>query len=231
VKLYLSSLMVGDHVDRLIALAGGPGARMAVITNALDYIPLEAQLEHARTRFDPMIYFADNGFDPSLLDLRFYFGRPAALRAVLLRHKVIWALGGNAFLLRRALRESGFDTIIGDLLGEDIVYAGWSAGACVAGDSLRAIGLMDDPGVSAPGYDPAEPIWDGLGLVPFTIIPHYRSEHPEAPAAQKAAEFALSNGIDYRTLSDGDVLLLAEDGEPRLLPRRRGSETEGAAWG
>ncbi|HEU0099267.1 MAG TPA: Type 1 glutamine amidotransferase-like domain-containing protein [Allosphingosinicella sp.] len=228
-KLYLSSLMVGDHVDRLIALAGGRGARMAVITNALDYIPLQAQLEHARAHFDPMIYFADNGFDPSLLDLRFYFGRPAALRAVLLRHKVIWALGGNAFLLRRALRESGFDNIIGDLLGEGIIYAGWSAGACVAGDSLRAIGLMDDPSVSAPGYDSAEPIWDGLGLVPFTIIPHYRSEHPEAPAAGKAAEFALSNGIDFRTLSDGDVLLLAENGVPTLLSRRRGSDTEGAA--
>ena len=228
-KLYLSSVMAGDHVDRLIALAGGRGARMAVITNALDYIPLAAQLEYTRTHFDPMIYFADNGFDPSLLDLRFYFGRPAALRSVLLRHKVIWALGGNAFLLRRALRESGFDDIIGDVLGEGVIYAGWSAGACVAGDSLRAIGLMDDPTVSAPGYASAEPIWEGLGLVPFTIIPHHRSEHPEAPAAEKAAEWALSNGVDFRALSDGDVLLLAENGEPTLLPRRCGSGAEGAA--
>jgi dipeptidase E len=220
VKLYLSSVMIGDHVDRLVGLAGGRGARMAVVTNALDYIPLEAQLEHARNHFDPMIYFAENGFDPTLLDLRFYFGRPLALRELLLRHKVIWALGGNAFLLRRAMRESGFESVIGSMLDEGLVYSGWSAGACVAGDSLRAIGLMDDPDVSAPGYPSGEPIWEGLGFVPFTIIPHFRSDHAEAAAAEHAAEWALSNKIEYRTISDGDVLLV-DSGGTRLLPRRR----------
>lgn len=220
-KLYLSSYMLGDHGERLLAMAGGRGARVAVITNALDFIPLEAQLEYTRTQFDPVAYFAEHGLDPSLLDLRFYFGRSAALREVLRRHRVVWALGGNAFLLRRAMRESGFDEIVHDLLSDGLVYAGWSAGACVAGDSLRAIGLMDDPDVTAPGYGPGEPVWDGLGLVPFTIVPHHASDHPETTAAASAVAWAMERGIAHRALRDGDVLV-ADAGEPTVLPR--------AAW-
>ena len=127
-KLYLSSYMLGDHNDKLIAMAGR-GARMAVITNALDYIPLQAQIEHACTRWDPNIHFVENGFDPSPLDLRHYFGRTQELHQVLLRFKVVWALGGNAFLLRRAMHESGFEDLIHGLLAEGAIYGGWSAGA------------------------------------------------------------------------------------------------------
>jgi dipeptidase E len=219
VKLYLSSMMLGDHRDRLLAMAGGPGARMAVVTNALDSIPLEAQLEYTRSQMDVIAYFAGQGFDPSPLDLRFYFGRAPALRDVLLRHRIVWATGGNAFLLRRAMLESGFDALVRDLLGEGLIYGGWSAGACVAGTSLRPIGLMDDPDVTAVGYGAGGPVWEGLALVPFTIIPHYASDHPEAPAAARAIEFAKARGIEHIALRDGDVLV-TDGGEPVLLPAR-----------
>jgi dipeptidase E len=218
VKLYLSSMMLGDHVHRLQVMAGGPGSSMAVLTNALDNIPLEAQLEYCRTQTDPIAYFGAHGFDPSPIDLRFYFGRPAALREVLLRHRIVWALGGNAFLLRRAMRESGFDSLVNGLLEEGLVYAGWSAGACVAGTSLRPIGLMDLPDVTAPGYRAGEPVWEGLGLVPFTIIPHHASDHPEAAAAERAVGFATAQGIEHIALRDGDVLV-RDGGKPELLPR------------
>lgn len=155
--------MIGDHAGRLLDMAGGQGARMAIITNALDGIAPEAQLAFARNRFDPDEYFAAYGFDPSLVDLRRYAGRPKALHALLQRHQVIWALGGNTFLLRRAMRESGFDQIIRDLLAGGIVYGGWSAGACVAGDSLKAVGIMDEPHAQALGHLTSEVIWEGVG--------------------------------------------------------------------
>lgn len=191
---------------------------MALITNALDNIPLEAQLEYTRTQLDSVAYFAGHGFDPSPLDLRFYFGRTGALRDVLLRHRIVWATGGNAFLLRRAMHESGFDALVHDLLGEGLIYGGWSAGACVAGKSLRPIGLMDVPDVTAPGYGAGGTLWEGLGLVPFAIIPHHRSDHPEAPAAQRAVDYAAAQGIEHVALRDGDVLL-RDGGGPELLPR------------
>lgn len=210
-KLYLSSMMIGNHAGRLLEMAGGRGSRLAVITNALDYIPLVEQLAYTRDHFDPMIYFGQHGFDPSIIDLRCYFGRPSALKEVLVRHRVIWSLGGNAFLLRRAMRESGFDEIVTDLLGDGIVYGGWSAGACVAGASLRPVLLMDDPQQTAPGYPRTDALMEGLGLTPFSIIPHFGSDHPEAEAAERAVAWAKENRTEAVALRDGDVLI--GDGE------------------
>jgi dipeptidase E len=216
-KLYLSSIYLGAHPERLLAMAGGRGARMAVITNALDYIPLEDQLGYARREFDVFAYFAEAGFDPAPLDLRFYFGRPGALREVLLRHRIVWAVGGNAFLLRRAMRASGFDGLVGDLLdAEGMIYGGWSAGACVAGASLRPIALMDDPDVLAPGYEAGPPVWDGLGLVPFSVIPHHLSDHPESDAAARAVAEAAAQAVPHVPLRDGEVIVV-DGGPPEVL--------------
>ncbi len=38
------------------------------------------------------------------------------------------------------MRDSGFDVILEDLLKSDVVYAGWSAGSCVAGDRMDVVG-------------------------------------------------------------------------------------------
>ena len=216
-KLYLSSMMIGDHADRLVKMAGGPGSRMAILTNALDHIPLVDQQAYTRNQFDPMIYFGQHGFDPSIIDLRHYFGRRDALKEVLARHQVIWSLGGNAFLLRRAMRDSGFDESLTDLLRDGLVYSGWSAGACVAGASLRPIALMDDPHQAAPGYPNIEPVWEGLGLVPVAIVPHYRSDHPETEAAERAITWAAANEIDAVALQDGEVMI-RDGGETEVLP-------------
>jgi dipeptidase E len=46
---------------------------------------------------------------------------------------VLWINGGNAFLLRRAMRQSGFDSLIHEFLqGDRFVYAGFSAAVCCA---------------------------------------------------------------------------------------------------
>jgi len=47
---------------------------------------------------------------------------------------LIWINGGNAFPLRRAMRQSGFDEVAWALLASDeIVYVGFSAATCCAG--------------------------------------------------------------------------------------------------
>ena len=82
-SLYLSSYGMGDHADRLLAMAGGAGARMAIITTALDAFPIESQAAYFRRMPDPLIAYAELGFDPALIDLRRFFGRPDDLATVL----------------------------------------------------------------------------------------------------------------------------------------------------
>jgi dipeptidase E len=219
--LYLSSDGLGDHADLLLDMAGGPGARTAIITNALDAIPVEDQLAYLRRKPDILVAMLDRGFDPSLVDLRRFFGRPGDLARLLRPYRLVWALGGNSFLLRRAMRDSGFDGIIGGLLDEGVVYGGLSAGACVTGDDLRAVAIMDDPAVRAPGYVSEDPIMTGLGLVPFTIIPHVASDHPETELAGRAVDYARAQGIAHVALRDGEVIV-RRGAAIETLPRKEG---------
>ena len=67
------------------------------------------------------------------------------------------------------MRTSGFDEVIGDLVDGGLVYGGDSAGALVAGRTLKGVEIADDASV-----DP-DPIWEGLGLVDDFILPHVNS--------------------------------------------------------
>lgn len=215
-RLYLASSRLGDTFPELLRLAG-QGARVAVVSNALDAISQESRAAYARTVFDPVAHFRENGLQAHDLDLRLYFGRGAALAEVLVKVDLVWAVGGNAFLLRRAMRQSGFDAIVPGLVwANQLMYGGWSAGACVAGPTLRGLERMDDPAELADGYAP-ETVWEGLGLIDGALVPHYGSDHPEARAAAVAATWMRDHGVPHRTLRDGDVLIQnGEDLELRV---------------
>ena len=209
-RLYLSSYRFGSARDRLLALVPA-GARVAVVSNALDLIPDESRRSYARNVHDPLAELAQMGLSPFDLDLRRWFGDAAGLERELAEVQMVWAVGGNAFLLRRAMAQSGLDAILRRRLAEDsIAYGGWSAGACVAGPTLRGVDLMDAPDEVAAGYDPA-PIYVGLGLVDFVIVPHFASDHPEADAASVAAAWLADQGLAYRTLRDGEAIVRAGD--------------------
>jgi dipeptidase E len=205
-RLYLSSFRMGDRFDELVAQLGS-GAKVAVVSNALDFIPAEARAAYARNVFDPIGVFEDHGLAAANLDLRAYFGSPGRLATDLTDVALVWMTGGNAFLLRRAMRQSGLDEIIQQRVADaTMIYAGWSAGAVVAGPTLRGIDLMDDPQVLAEGYESAV-IWDGLGLIDSVIVPHFRSPHTEALAADRAVAWLSENDLKFTPLRDGEVLV------------------------
>ncbi|HUO90179.1 MAG TPA: Type 1 glutamine amidotransferase-like domain-containing protein [Rhizomicrobium sp.] len=205
-RLYLSSYRFGDRIDLLLDMVG-KGARAGVISNAVDAIPKADRETYRRTVHDPAAELRAHGLDVTDLDLRDHFGRPDTLEEALGKLDLVWVVGGNTFLLRRAMRQSGFDRLIGKSLENDrFVYGGFSAGAIVACPSLRGIELMDEPHRLAEGYDP-EVIWDGLNLIAFHIVPHYESDHPESEAAGRVTAWMLDQAMPYRTMRDGDVLI------------------------
>jgi dipeptidase E len=59
-----------------------------------------------------------------------------------------------------------------------------------------------------------------MGLVDFSIVPHYRSDHPEAPAAETAVVFMEANKLPYKAMSDGDIFIW-QNGAGELLKANR----------
>lgn len=217
-RLFLASYRFGNHADALIDLVGGPGARVGVISNALDFIPPEARAAYSRTVYDQMAALEDLGLTPFDLDLRNHFEDPGRLAEALDAADLLWVTGGNSFLLRRAMRHSGLDRLVAERLAQDrLAYGGYSAGAVVAGPHLRGLELMDPPEVTAEGYPAAgAPIWGGLGLVPMPIVPHYRSDHPESADADRVAAHHAETGEPCMLLSDAEVLLV-RNGDRTIL--------------
>lgn len=56
-------------------------------------------------------------------------------------------------------------------------------------------------------YGMHETIWEGLHLVPYTIIPHYRSDHEASAAVERVVEYYKEHQLPYKTLRDGEVII------------------------
>jgi dipeptidase E len=207
-RLYLSSFDLGNSPEELVALAGA-ARRAAIIVNALDNMP-EGRAHWLRAQTDKL---ARLGFSVVELDLRNYFGAADKLKQFLSGIDLVWINGGNAFILRRAMKQSGFDVLIKTSVARDeIVYAGFSAASVIAFDSLKGLELVDDPNDVPSDYDP-DIVWEGLGLVPFALAVHFKSDHPESEAVDREIAYYEAAGIPYRTLRDGEALIIQDDRE------------------
>ena len=202
-KLYASSYGLGAEPQKLQALFP-PAAAVAVVTNALDFSSdLPRRASALRREIGDL---ATIGLIADELDLRNYFGRKQALDEQLARYAGVWVVGGNTFILRRAMRYSGFDELL-TRRARDFVYAGYSAGSCVLAPTLRGIELIDPPDEVPEGYAP-EILWDGLGLLDYSIAPHFRSPHPDFARVELVVEYFIQQGVPYRALRDGDAIVV-----------------------
>ncbi|MDP2586287.1 MAG: Type 1 glutamine amidotransferase-like domain-containing protein [Candidatus Komeilibacteria bacterium] len=203
-RLYLSSYGLGNHPEKLTALFKG-NKKVALILNARDgYSKEERQMKC----FEHLEGLNKIGLIASEIDLKKFFGKTAELKNELLNYEGLCVSGGNTFLLRRAMRESGFDIIIKELLAEDkIIYAGYSAGGCVLSPTLRGLEIVDDVNAVQQIYG-QEPIWEGLNILPYSFTPHYHSNHPESAAIDRTVEFFKQEKMPFKTLTDGQVIII-----------------------
>jgi dipeptidase E len=202
VKLYLSSYRIGTNPDALVALTNEP-RRAALVFNARDVYP--DRLRHLARDFEDL---RELGFRCEELDLRSYFDDFDGLSKRLSNVELIWAVGGNSFVLARAMTLSRFGEALHEpLSNEKLAYGGYSAGTCVAAPDLEGINLMDEQDARADGY-PEDTPEHTLGLVPWRIVPHWRSDHPESALAEIAVGYLLQSGFAFQTLRDGQALVV-----------------------
>nr|WP_250770244.1 Type 1 glutamine amidotransferase-like domain-containing protein [Rhodococcus sp. MSC1_016] len=224
-RLFLSSYRFGADPAPLMSLVGKPG-RVGVIAAAADAWPPSARASAVVSDVAPLRRL---GFSPEEVDLRDYIGTQnggtSGLRDRLAGFGMLWVRGGNTFVLRAQMARSGADDVLRDLLRNDsLVYAGYSAGACVMTPTLRGLDSSDDPS-EVFGTCGMQPIWEGLGVVPFAIVPHHPPATPsggeetvpleDAAAVRRTVAALRVAGIEYRTLTDEQVIVV--DGESTEL--------------
>jgi dipeptidase E len=206
VKLYLSSFRLGRDRQALRDLVGRAG-RAALVFNACDVYE-DSRLRNLERETEDI---ASLGFECEELDLRSYCEDFEGLCNRLDTYDLIWVTGGNSFVLAKAMTQARFGQAVRKLLDDGrLVYAGYSAGICVAAPDLEGIRLMDEPDALPDGY-PKDVQATTLGWVPWRIVPHWRSQHPEAPLAELAVEHLLHNGLPFRTLRDGQAIVIEGD--------------------
>ena len=204
-KFYLSSYRMGNEAEKLKKMVGSTNKRVAYISNALDFSKdQERRKRHEKRDIQEL---KNIGLNPELLDLQNYFGNTDALQKKLQEYGVLWVSGGNTFVLRQAMHLSGFDEAFKQLQNTDMVYGGYSAGACVLAQTLEGLHIVDNPDVKPYGEE-HETIWEGLGILEYSIAPHYKSDHPESEDIDKEIQYCIDHNIPYKTLRDGEVIII-----------------------
>ncbi|MEY3928263.1 MAG: dipeptidase PepE [Bacteroidota bacterium] len=119
--------------------------------------------------------------------------------------------GGNTFMLRRTLRETGLEPLLDASVRSGIPYMGSSAGINIAGISIGT--TNDMPVVEVPTLN-------AMGWVPFNLNPHYidpieGSTHMGETRDERIAEFHAYNSQPVIGLREGSWL--TSNGRDHLL--------------
>lgn len=204
-RLFLASQDFGRHADVLSDMVG-KNRKVLVVFNARD-------LKEDRGGERTQSLLNENNLQFVELDLRNYFGKTQELREYVDEYGpgMVLLLGGNTFLLRRAMSQSGFDEILQEDVSDDrYVLAGYSAGAIVAGPSLRGYERMDNEKI-VPSQYKKEVVWKGLALTDVRIIPHANSDKYERAIAEMRKVVFDREEWSYVVLNDTDVFVVNGD--------------------
>ena len=160
------------------------------------------------------------GFKVKELNLRNFFGKPNELKAYIRSYgpDLIFAGGGNVFLLATAYHLSGFDKILlEDLEMDRYVYGGFSAGTMVLCKTIKVYGHDHLVPERVPEIYGVDAVMEGLGLVDYQLIPH--ANEPEHLEMTKIyAERIKKAGLEAFLLNQEAAIIINGDTK-RILGR------------
>jgi len=128
---------------------------------------------------------------------------PDQLRADLGKFDAIFLNGGNTFYLLKSIRESGFTEVIKELLDDDKLYIGASAGSYVACKSIIPSTWTNSHGDMCGLTD-----FTAMGLVPFSLKAHHTPDKDNWLAEKKKE---LPANLELKTLTDNQALVITGD--------------------
>lgn len=150
----------------------------------------DAYASQARQRFQKMQYGLES------------IHEVADARKAVNSAEAVFIGGGNTFRLLKALYDSDVLSAIRRRVEDGMPYIGSSAGANVAGPTIKT--TKDMPIVEPPSFD-------ALGIVPFQISPHYldpdpNSTHMGETQEERIRQFLEENDTTVFGLREGAML-------------------------
>lgn len=210
-KFYLSSYKIGGSAEvKKLKEILPENKKVAYISNSLDFSSdFERRKQSEKGDIDQLV---EVGLQVEKFDLKDYFNSQEKLEQNIKKYGVIYVRGGNVFVLRQAMKLSGFDNLLKKLAKEDskILYSGYSAGVCILAPSLKGLELVDDI-TQHPYSEKPDVIWEGIGLIDYAIVPHFQSDHPESGLVNAVVNKYQKDGTPFKTLKDGEVIIIDQN--------------------
>jgi len=133
------------------------------------------------------------------------------LREILKDKDVIYVEGGSTFYLLKAVRESGFDKVIKDLIDKGVVYVGASAGSYICCPTIEMATWINRNKYDHCGLTD----FTAMNLVSFLMTVHYEPEYKDLlkekiPQAKYPVKILTD---DQAILVQDDKIELIGDGE------------------
>lgn len=203
IRAFLAS-QIEETVHKLVELIAGTDPAKPSQMKLL-FIPTAAMVEHSAEPdyvTSARDKFLELGFQVTDFDLRGKSKEDTA--EALSQADIVFVGGGNTFYLLQEMRRTDFQSALEKELARGAIYAGSSAGSCVAGPDIGPIGLMDDP-AAAPELKSTK----GLGLVDFLVIPHYKRSDYGTLADQVLEKYGKDASM--KPISDNQALWVEGD--------------------
>ncbi len=114
---------------------------------------------------------------------------------------IVHVEGGNAFYLLKAVRESGFDIVLQELLVRGVCYSGSSAGSYIMAPSIETATWKSNDKDRFGVTD-----FTALNYVPFLVFAHYQPEMEERVRQMKS-----TTKYPVRILMDGQAIFVDDE--------------------
>lgn len=118
-------------------------------------------------------------------------------------YEIIYVCGGNTFKLLKLAREANFKSSIENLLKQNGVYIGVSAGSIIVGPSIEIAGevAVDKNKIGLEDLT-------GFGITNLIVLPHYSPEIEEETKA-----FEAKYGVTIERLTNSQAVLIENGGK------------------
>jgi dipeptidase E len=200
--LYISSKQFGCKTDFLKNWITKNNNRILLIANALDAkdeMKIKNNIENDKKILNEI------GFEVSVVDLKDYFNEQEKLLKDFALYNAYCVIGGNVFILRQAMKLSGFDNYLKSISKKDnYLYIGYSAGGCVLCNELQIFDKVDEP---ISFYLKDNVVYEGLGFIDYTFIPHYKSDYHKVHLIDDLVNRCIKEDIKFKALKDGEVII------------------------